>query len=75
MPEPVYTELGMDIMAPETISTASLVTPSLGLYVYPPIFARQRLCKNVTAATNINATIKERMNPLFSLQSVIIKGK
>jgi hypothetical protein len=55
MPEPIFLKLGMYIIAPESISTAYFINPShqtVCLYVYPPIVARQRLGKNVTAATN-----------------------
>jgi hypothetical protein len=55
MPELVLMKLGMYIMAPELISTAYLLNPSrqsVCLYVYPLIVARQRLGRNVIAATN-----------------------
>jgi hypothetical protein len=55
MGEPIFTKRGMHIMAPEPISTAYFINPShqsVCLYVYPLIVARQRLGKNVTAATN-----------------------
>jgi hypothetical protein len=48
----------MYIMALEPISTAyfiNLSQQSLCLYVYPPIVARQRLGKNVSAAANARA--------------------
>jgi hypothetical protein len=60
MPEPMFIKLGIYILAPEPISTAYFINPShhsVSLYVYPLIFARQRLGKNVTAATNIHASI------------------
>jgi hypothetical protein len=43
------------ILAPESISTAYFINPtdrSVRLYVYSPIIARQRVDKNVTAATS-----------------------
>jgi hypothetical protein len=55
MAEPVFMQLGMYIMAPEPISTAYFINPchqSVCLYVYLFIVARQRLGKNVSAATN-----------------------
>jgi hypothetical protein len=48
------------IMAPDSISTAYFTNPShqsVSVYVNPLIVARQRLGKNVTAATNTHATI------------------
>jgi hypothetical protein len=71
MPEPVFMELGMYIMAPEHISMAYFINPShqsAWLHVYRttvarqrlgihPIVARQRLGKKVTAATNTHAAI------------------
>jgi hypothetical protein len=46
MPEPVFMEFSMYLMAPEPISMAYFLNPShqcVCLYVYPPIIARQRL--------------------------------
>jgi hypothetical protein len=57
-------------MAPEPISTAYFINPShqsVCLYVYPPIVARQRLGKNVTAATNTQATIEGLLDMSFSM--------
>jgi hypothetical protein len=55
----------MYIMTPEPISTACFLNPShqsVCLYSYPPIVARQRLAKDVTAATATHATrIVERV--------------
>jgi hypothetical protein len=42
---------------------------SVCLYVYPPIVAKQRLCKDVTAATNAQA-IKELFDASFSMRSM-----
>jgi hypothetical protein len=55
-------------MAPEPISTAYFINSShqsLYLYVYPLIVAKQRLGKNVTAATNTHATIEELLDASF----------
>jgi hypothetical protein len=52
MPEPIFMEFGMYIMAPEPISTAYFVNPSrqfICMFI-PPFFARQRLGKHVPAA-------------------------
>jgi hypothetical protein len=60
-------------MAHEPISTAYFINPShqsVCLYVYPLIVARQRLGKNVTAATNTHATIEELLDASFSIRSV-----
>jgi hypothetical protein len=65
-------------MALEPVSTAYFINPShqsVCLYVYPHIFVRQRLGKNVTVATNTHATIEELMNALFSMWSVSYQRK
>jgi hypothetical protein len=49
------------------------ITPShqsVRLYAYPPFVARQRLGKNVTAATNTHAKINELLDASFSMRSV-----
>jgi hypothetical protein len=64
-------------MAPEPIRTAYFINtthPSVCLYVYPPIVARQRLGKNVTEATNTHTTI-DLLNPSFSIRSVSYQRK
>jgi hypothetical protein len=49
---------------------------SLCVYVcIPPIVARRRLDKNVTAATNTHATIEELLDASFSMLSVSYQGK
>jgi hypothetical protein len=61
MAETNFMKLGTYITAPEPISTAYFINLShqpVCLYVYPHILARQQLGKNVTAATNIYATIE-----------------
>jgi hypothetical protein len=55
MPEPIFMKLGMYILALEPISAAYFINPfhqSVCVYVYSLIVARQRLGKNVNAATN-----------------------
>jgi hypothetical protein len=51
----------MCIMTFEPISTVYVINPSISLciYVYPPIIARQRFAKSVTAATNTRAMLEE----------------
>jgi hypothetical protein len=66
-------KLCMYIMEPQPISTAYFINPShqsVCLYVYPPIVIRQRLGKNVTAATNKNATLDKLLDESFSMRSV-----
>jgi hypothetical protein len=78
MPELIFMKLCMYIMAPEPISTAYVVNPchqSMRLYVYTPIVDRQRLSKNVTAATYTHAAIEEFLDASFSLQSVSYQRK
>jgi hypothetical protein len=43
--------------------------------VYPPIVARQRLDRNVTAVTNTRATIEESLDASFSARSVSYQMK
>jgi hypothetical protein len=59
MAEPIFIKLGMQVMAPETISTTYFINPfhqfvcvyvCICLYVYLPVDASQRLSKDVTAA-------------------------
>jgi hypothetical protein len=70
MAEPIFMKLGIYVMAPDPISTAYLVKQSVCLYAYPYIVARQRLGKNITAATNTHETIEELLDA-----SCRIKGK
>jgi hypothetical protein len=77
MPEPIFIKFDMYIMAPEPISTAYFINPShysVCLYANPPIVAKQRLAKNVTAATNTHATI-ELFYESFSMQTVSYQKK
>jgi hypothetical protein len=83
-PEPVFMKLGMYIMTPEPISVAY---SHWSLSVYPRIVARQRLgknflivdrqrlSKNVTAATNTHATIEELLDTSFSVRTVSYQGE
>jgi hypothetical protein len=69
MPEPIFTKLGMYIMAPKT-STAYFINTyhqSLCLYVY---VARQRLVRNVTDTMSAHAIIKQFWEAAFSTWSV-----
>jgi hypothetical protein len=43
------------------------------VYVYPPIAARQRLSKNVTAATITHATTEQLLDASFSMLPCHIK--
>jgi hypothetical protein len=43
--------------------------------VYPPIVARQRFGRNVTAVTNIHATIEELLDASFSMWPLSYEGK
>jgi hypothetical protein len=75
MPETIFIKFGMYIMSPEHISTAYFINPShqsVYLYVYPPVVAKQRLGKNVTAATNTHAT---RIVGLFVFYAVRVVSR
>jgi hypothetical protein len=55
MPEPIFMKFGVRTIVYERISTAYFINPShqfLCLYEYPATFARQRLGRQFTAATN-----------------------
>jgi hypothetical protein len=78
MAEPIFMIPGMNIMAPEPISTVYFINPShqsVCLYVYPSIFARQRLGENIIAATNTHTTIEELLDAPFSMRSVPCQRK
>jgi hypothetical protein len=65
-------------MAPEPISTVYFINPShqsVRLYVYPANVARQRLGKNITAATNTHAAIELLLDGSFSMRSVSYQRK
>jgi hypothetical protein len=53
--------------------TSSIPPISLCLYVYPLLFARQRLDKNVTAPTNTHTTTKNYWTSLFYEVRVVSK--
>jgi hypothetical protein len=61
-------------MALKPISTAYFINPPIRLCVYPFV-ARQRLGKNITAATNTHVTIKELSDGSFTKRSVLYEGK
>jgi hypothetical protein len=71
-PEPRFIKLGTYITAPEPISTAQLKNPSVK---NPPIVARQRLGRNVTAVTNIHATTEELLDASFLMWPVSYQGR
>jgi hypothetical protein len=77
MPEAIFMKFGMYIMAPQPISVAYFINPShqsVSVCV-SPIVARQRLSKEVTAATNTSATIEELLDASFSMRSVLYQRK
>jgi hypothetical protein len=72
MSQPIFMKLGTYIMATEHISMAYFINPShqyVCLYVYPPAVARQRLGRNVTAATSTHP-IEELLDASFYLRSL-----
>jgi hypothetical protein len=78
MPEPIFIKLGMYIMAPKPSSMAYYINPSyqsVCLYVNPLITARQQLGKNVTTATNTDATIEELLDTSFSMRPISYQRK
>jgi starvation-inducible outer membrane lipoprotein len=78
MPAVIFIKLGICIMAPEPISKEYFINPShqsVSLYVYPPVVARQRLGKIVTATTNTQKTIEELLDASFSMQSMSYQMK
>jgi hypothetical protein len=73
MAEPIFMKLGMYVMVPKPISTVYFINlshQSVCLYVYLAIVARQRLGKNVTAAT-----IEEMLDASFSVRSMTYQTK
>jgi hypothetical protein len=67
----------MYIMAPESISKAFFINPchqTVFLFVYTTMVARQRLCKNVTAAAHTHET-KELLDASFSVRSALYQTK
>jgi hypothetical protein len=78
MAKPIFTKLGMYIMASEAISTAYFINPShqsVRLYVYPFIVDRQQQGRNVTMATDIHATIEELLEKSFPMRPVSYQRK
>jgi hypothetical protein len=72
MPETIFMKLGMYVVAPEPISTVYFINTShqsVCLRVYTLIVATQRICKNVTAATNTYAVVEESLDASFSMRS------
>jgi hypothetical protein len=68
----LYETWYVHIMAHEPIRTASFINTShqfVCLYVYPPTVARQRLGKNVPAATNSRPKMEELLEALLSVRS------
>jgi hypothetical protein len=61
--------------SPYPVSTVYFVNPSHQSVCVSPTVARQRLGKNVTAATNTHATIEELLDASFSMQSVSYQRK
>jgi hypothetical protein len=77
VPQPIFMKISVYIMAPEPIPMAYFINPShrsMCLHVYLPIAAKQRLGKNVTAATNTHA-IEELLNASFSMRSLSYQRK
>jgi hypothetical protein len=86
MPEPIFTKLGMHVMATESVSTAFFINPShqtVCLYVYPSYrckttvrlsgFLHSLLGNgpiNTFLQKRIQATVKELLDPSFSIRSV-----
>jgi hypothetical protein len=67
-------KVGMHIMAPELISLAYSLSPSLSVCMCIQPVARQRLGEIVAAATNTHATVEELLHAPFSIRSLCIKG-
>jgi hypothetical protein len=78
MTEPIFMKIWYVYHDPWAISKAYFINTSyqsVYLYVYAPIVARQRLGKNVTVATNIQATIEELLDASPSMRSASCQGK
>lgn len=72
-PEPIFMKLGMYIMTPEPISSTYIIDLShvpVCLQVYPLNVANQRLGKNVTEVSNMDASIEELFNASFPMRYV-----
>jgi hypothetical protein len=75
MPEPIFTKLGMYIIASEAFSPAYFIYPSyrsVCLYVYPLSIFRRLLVRNVAAATN---TRNSRIAGRFILYAVLLSNE
>jgi hypothetical protein len=80
MAETIFTKFGMYTMTSGPISMTYFINTSTShqsvcLYVNPSVVTRQRLGKNVTAATNTQETIGELLDASFSIRSVSYQRK
>jgi hypothetical protein len=73
MPEPVFMTLGVYIIGSVPIKATYFINPSrqsVYLYVYPSLFARQRIGKVVTAGTNTQGTIEDILDASLYMRFV-----
>jgi hypothetical protein len=77
MLQPIFTKRRMYIIGAWAHLNGVLTKylPSVCMYVYPSVVARQRLGKNVTAATNTHAPIEELLDASFSIRSMSCQRK
>jgi hypothetical protein len=78
IPEPIFMKLCIYILTLELIWTAYFINPShqsVCLYRICTPLSRQRLGKNVTAATNTHETGGELLDASFSMRSVSYQRK
>lgn len=78
MPEPISTELGKYVTAPESISTAYFINTSdqsVCPYVYPPIAASQRIGKTLLRQRIHSQQLKNYWTRLFLCGPCLIKEK
>jgi hypothetical protein len=71
-PQSIFIKHGMYIMTLEPNSLTYFINPShhtVSVCV-PPVIARQRLGKNVSAATNTHTTTEDLLDASFSMRSV-----
>jgi hypothetical protein len=76
--EPVCMKLGIYVMAPEPISTAHFINsshPSLCLYVYPTIVARQRFGRKHYRGNEYRRSNRRILDASFSVPSVSCQRK
>jgi hypothetical protein len=71
MLEPIFMKLGMYIVATKPMSTAYFINPSR----HSAVVSRQRLGKNVTAASNTHAAIEELLDASSYTESVSYQRK